>query len=47
ALNRDSLDLIERCIFLVCLDQADITDLDEEDDLVNFNTTVKRDFVSL
>ncbi|CAF5089048.1 unnamed protein product, partial [Rotaria magnacalcarata] len=38
---------IERCIFLVCLDQADITDLDEEDDLVNFNTTVKRDFVSL
>ncbi|CAF4582646.1 unnamed protein product, partial [Rotaria socialis] len=47
ALNRDSLDLIERCIFLVCLDQADIPDLDEEEDLVNFNTAVKRDFVSL
>lgn len=47
ALNRDSLDLIERCIFLVCLDQSEIMDFDEEDDYVNFNKVVKRDFVSL
>ncbi|CAF4681418.1 unnamed protein product [Rotaria sp. Silwood1] len=47
ALNRDSLDLIERCIFIVCLDQSEANDLDENDDFVNFNNAVKRDFVSL
>ncbi|CAF4536524.1 unnamed protein product [Rotaria sp. Silwood1] len=47
ALNRDSLDLIERCIFIVCLDQSETNDLDENDDFVNFNNAVKRDFVSL
>jgi hypothetical protein len=47
ALNRDSLDLIERCIFLICLDQSETDDLDEDDELVNFNQVVKRDFVSL
>lgn len=47
ALNRDSLDLIERCIFLVCLDQAETNEIDEENDYVSFNTAIKRDFVSL
>ena len=47
ALNRDSLDLIERCIFLVCLDQSDTDGLDEDDELVNFNKASKRDLVSL
>jgi choline O-acetyltransferase len=47
ALNRDSLDLIERCIFLICLDQSETDDLDEDDELVNFNKIIKRDFVSL
>ncbi|CAF0758861.1 unnamed protein product [Rotaria sordida] len=47
ALNRDSLDLIERCIFLVCLDQSETNDSDEEDGFVNFSKAVKRDFVSL
>ena len=46
-MNRDSLDLIERCIFLVCLDQSESDDLDEEDELVNFNRVIKRDLVSL
>jgi hypothetical protein len=47
ALNRDSLDLIERCIFLICLDQSDTDELDEDDDLVNFTKITKRHFVSL
>ena len=47
ALNRDSLDLIERCIFLVCLDQSESDSLEEDDELVNFNKGIKRDFVSL
>ncbi|CAF1561122.1 unnamed protein product, partial [Adineta steineri] len=41
ALNRDSLDLIERCIFIVCLDQCDTNDLDEDDETVDFNKTTK------
>lgn len=47
ALNSNSLDLIERCIFIVCLDQAECEDLDEDDELVNFNKNPQRDFVSL
>jgi len=47
ALNRDSLDLIERCIFIICLDHSETEDLDEDDELVNFNKIIKRDFVSL
>jgi choline O-acetyltransferase len=47
ALNRDSLDLIERCIFLVCLDQSDTDGLEEDDELVTFNKAIKRNFVSL
>lgn len=38
-MNRDSLDLIERCIFLVCLDQAELD--------LNGDERSKRDFVSL
>ncbi|UJR27731.1 hypothetical protein I4U23_009008 [Adineta vaga] len=48
ALNRDSLDLIERCIFIVCLDQSDLSnDSGEDDESFDFNKVTKRDFVSL
>ena len=47
ALNRDSLDLIERCIFIVCLDQSDPIDSEEDEESVNFNKAPKRDFKSL
>jgi len=48
ALNRDSLDLIERCIFLVCLDKSENDDIDDEDEIVELDqATTKRDFISL
>ncbi|CAF1101844.1 unnamed protein product [Didymodactylos carnosus] len=56
ALNRDSLDLIERCIFLVCLDKAEkdwdiYTNIsgsdDDEDNALNKHFDVERHVVSL
>ena len=51
ALNRDSLDHIERCIFLVCLDQSEAEesngDGDDDEESVAFHSGKKRDFVSL
>ncbi|CAF1129649.1 unnamed protein product [Adineta ricciae] len=48
SLNRDSLDLIERCIFIICLDQSESSNDSEDDgESVNFSKATKRDFVSL
>lgn len=47
ALNRDSLDLIERCIFLICLDQSESDFSKQDDETDRSSLSEKRDFVSL
>jgi len=43
-LNRNSLDLIEQCIFLVCLDQSNENFLAK---INGFSQPIQRDFISL